>query len=253
MTVCEEGISCDALSLSVILRGRIAAPATSIYAGRSAARARPAKTQIDRPGGCTLYRPSTAKMRFAMAHKDLPSPEILRKILRYDPDTGKLFWRKRPVEMFADGARPAKSLCKTWNDLYAGKEAFTSLNAEGYKRGSIFRSVFHAQRVAWAIYYGESPKGEIDHENGVKSDNRIENLRDVTHRENGRNQKRKSNNVSGATGVCWHKRDERWAAYIHGNRGREYLGYFTDKSAAIAARKSAEQRLGYHTNHGERG
>jgi hypothetical protein len=252
MTVYEAGVFCSALSPSVFLRGVATGPATLGVIRRHAAKTRSTTMEVDRPGGCTLYRPSTAKVGFAMTHKDLPSPEILRKILRYDPVTGKLFWRRRPVEMFADGARPAKSLCAAWNGLHAGKEAFTSSNAEGYKRSSIFGSVFQAQRVAWSIYYGERPRGEIDHENGVKSDNRIENLRDVTHRENGRNQKRKSNNVSGATGVYWHKRDERWVAYINGNRGREYLGYFTDKTAAIAARESAKKRLGYHINHGER-
>ena len=69
-----------------------------------------------------------------------------------------------------------------------------------------------AHRVAWAIYYGVWPTGMIDHINGDGLDNRICNLRDVTHKENARNSRRKATNKSGCSGVMRDKHKKKWVA-----------------------------------------
>jgi len=84
-----------------------------------------------------------------MAKKDLPTPEMLRNLLRYDPETGKLFWQERPVEMF--GGKDPQRAQKIFNTRYAGVEAFTCVNAVGYKNGRIFNQGLTAHRVAWAM------------------------------------------------------------------------------------------------------
>jgi len=104
-----------------------------------------------------------------------------------------------------------------------------------------------AHRVAWALHYGEWPKHEIDHINGNKRDNRIQNLRDVPHLLNQRNRGLRADNTSGADGVSWMKAGF-WRVTVAG----KYLGIFKDFEAAVAARKSAEQAHGYHVNHGRR-
>lgn len=185
-----------------------------------------------------------------MTNTSLPSPEMLRKLLRCEPETGKLFWRERSVDLFTDGKQSANHNCAAWNAKFAGKEAFTSVGSHGYYQGAIFNSPHLIHRVIWAMVNGEWPSDQVDHINGDKLDNRPENLRDVTSQENLRNQKMYCNNTSGHTGVRWYKGRRKWRATIHVSGKRTHLGYFTSKDDAIAARKAAEIEHGYHPNHG---
>lgn len=178
-----------------------------------------------------------------MADKVLPSPEVLRQLLRYDPDTGKLFWRERPL-----GAFVSLRGFKTWNARYAGKEAFTACDGYGYLCGAVNYIVIKAHRVIWAMQMGEWPN-HVDHINGIRSDNRFSNLRSVTRQENQRNHKRHKTNSSGHMGVCWHQKAGKWCAYIDAGK-RLHLGLFDDLAEAIAERKAAEIRHGFHANHG---
>lgn len=181
-----------------------------------------------------------------MATRQLPSPEVLRQLLRYEPETGKLFWKERPASMFT-----SLSLLNAWNRTYAGGEAFTNVK-DGYRTGTILTRPIRAHRAAWAIHFGEWPKGEIDHINGVKDDNRITNLRDVSRSENMRNAGIRHDNASGHTGVRWDERTQRWQAEIKRNYRSIHLGRFATIEEAIAARQSAERDLGFHDNHGRR-
>lgn len=182
--------------------------------------------------------------------KPLPSPEMLRKLLRYEPDTGKLFWRERTPDMFRNGGRDPQWACNNWNSKFANKEAFASLDFYGYAIGRVFNVDLKAHRVIFAIHYGFWPTNQIDHINGVRSDNRIENLREVTNKENHRNMKINSNNSSGHMGIVWDKARKKWQSSIVVNGRNKHLGRFSDITDAIAARKAAEIKYGYHKNHG---
>lgn len=71
--------------------------------------------------------------------KKLPSVEILHKLLRYDPKTGKLFWKTATVDAFEDGKHSAERKCKAWNAQNSGKEALAYRdNKNEYAYGSIF-------------------------------------------------------------------------------------------------------------------
>ena len=185
-----------------------------------------------------------------MAKEDLPAPEEIRKLLRYEPDTGKLYWLERTPDTFEDGKQSAETACRRWNTRYAGKEAFATVTGEGYRQGSIFAESYLAHRVIWALQQGEWPTHEIDHINGVKNDNRIENLRAVTKGENSRNLPMRADNSSGVTGVTWHKKALKWQAQIAVNGRLLHLGRYAEKDDAVAARKAAEAKFGYHVNHG---
>lgn len=110
---------------------------------------------------------------------------------------------------------------------------------------------YQAHRLAWLYVHGVWPEGQIDHINGVRTDNRIANLRDVTHPENGKNQRMAANNTSGANGVHWFKARGKWRAEITVDGAKQHVGYFSDIEDAISARMAAEQRLGFHENHGK--
>jgi hypothetical protein len=58
-----------------------------------------------------------------MAKRVLPDQETLLKLLRYEPETGKLFWRPRTPDMFPEGEKSAKHNCNVWNSNNAGKPA----------------------------------------------------------------------------------------------------------------------------------
>lgn len=173
-----------------------------------------------------------------MTDRNLPSIEYLHKRLRYEPETGKLFWRD------------CEEMPEWWRARYAGKEAFTADDGQGYRKGSIDGVPFNAHRVIWALHHGEWPSDQIDHINGVRDDNRIINLRVVTNQENGRNQSMFRNNTSGVCGVCWHKAQGKWQARIMVDGRRKYLGYFTTIEAAAEARVEASRQHGFTDRHG---
>lgn len=176
------------------------------------------------------------------------SVDTLRELLRYDPDTGKLFWRERGQRWFS-----SFRMCRVWNGQHAGKEAFTTnSHPGGYLAGSVLDRSHLAHRVAWAIHTGAWPSEHIDHINGNPADNRLCNLRAVSNDENRRNMARPRNNVSGVAGVTWDSARGKWAAQI-GQHKKRFLGRFDNKQDAIAARKQAEAELGYHANHGRAG
>lgn len=179
----------------------------------------------------------------------LPTPELLRELLDYDPATGCLAWKKRTAAHFsAKSPQKADAAARSFNERHAGKRALIQPRT-GYLAGIILRRTLYAHRVAWAIVYGVWPEGQIDHINRNRTDNRIGNLRCVDRYENMRNQPPKKNNTSGVTGVC-RGRQGRWQAYIRDGDKHIRLGEFTNKQDAIFARLEAERRLNYHPNHG---
>lgn len=170
-------------------------------------------------------------------------PPLLRLLLRYDPETGLLYWRRRSREYF----KSTKGFA-TWNGKNADREAFTATDNKGYRQGTIIGSHYRAHRVVWAITHGVFPQEQIDHINGDPADNRIANLRLVEPAANQRNMKRSATNKSGCTGV--ERFRSKWRARITVNRAEIHLGTFDSFADAVAARKTAEQLHGFHKNHG---
>lgn len=176
------------------------------------------------------------------------SPELCRRLLSYDPGTGRLFWLPRPESMFTEGGHSAAHTCAKWNARLAGQEAFTA-NSYGYKVGAILGRRYQAHRVAWAILHGVWPSRAIDHIDGDRANNRADNLRDVSHSDNLRNASRRKDNSSGFPGISWSLQRSKWVAYIQADR-QISLGRYDTLAEAVAARKAAEKVLGYHPNHG---
>lgn len=186
-----------------------------------------------------------------MADKALPSPEVLRQLLTYDPATGRFFWRHRtPDSVQCERESTRVRICKNWNARYSGKETFNTVSARGYYVGSVSCRHFYAHRVAWAMTFGAWPDGEIDHINGDPLDNRIANLRAVGRMENGKNLSVHRRNKTGYHGVWWDKSRGNYQVYITSNQKRKSLGRFTRLEDAIEVRQKAEREAGFHPNHG---
>lgn len=176
-----------------------------------------------------------------MDFRPLPNVEYLRQRLLYEPESGILRWRTRTE----CGSRTAQ-----WNARYAGTVALSYITQSGYMAGCIDRKFYLAHRIIWALYHGEAPELEIDHVNGIRTDNRISNLRSVSHSQNARNRKISSKNTSGTMGVNWNKAEQKWNARIRRRDCEVFLGHFEKLEDAVAARKKAEAEFGYHRNHG---
>jgi len=156
----------------------------------------------------------------------------LKSHLDYDPQTGVFYWRPR------EGVR------REWNTRYAGTVA-------GYRAGSSYRQIslkgksYYAHRLAWMYVYGCFPKEAIDHVNCDKDDNRIENLREATPRQNNGNMPLRKDNTSGYKGVYWNKQRRAWQVTIHYKGKSKYLGLFADIDAARGAYlEAARDRFG---------
>jgi hypothetical protein len=183
-----------------------------------------------------------------MRSKELPSKEELTRLLRYEPKTGLLFWRKRSEDMFETAGHTAAHTCAKWNARFAGKEALTKFNI-GYRCGRLNYRYVLAHRVIWKMVTGEDAV-EVDHIDGDRSNNRWANLRSVTSSGNNRNSSRRSDNTSGVVGVVWHKRARKWMAGTSVDGRYQFLGLFDSFDEAVAARKAAEPAQGFHKNHG---
>lgn len=189
-----------------------------------------------------------------MATRQLPDAELLRKLLRYEPETGKLFWRERTPEVFNPCRASSDALCQMWNKQFANKEAFTAIS-NGYRVGAInaggATGMLRAHRVIWCMVYGQWPE-QVDHINQNRSDNRLENLRETDFERNGRNARLGARNTSGRIGVHWCSNKERWRAKIRAHGRYIDLGVFKRFEDACEARSRAEKHYGYDPQHGKR-
>lgn len=173
-----------------------------------------------------------------MAKKELPSPEVLRQLLRYEPETGKLFWLPRDRAFFGDERSYA-----VWNAKYPGKEALTADDQHGYRVGNVLGRTQKAHRVAWAVQSGLWPVAHIDHINCDRSDNRWGNLREATNQQNGLNRGANKNSKSGIKGVCWIARRKVWIAQISVHGKNRSLGVFDTIDEAAASYAAESKRL----------
>lgn len=180
-----------------------------------------------------------------MAKRQLPSPEVLRQLLRYEPDTGKLFWKERGPEFFTHNGQERDALwsCRAWNSRFAGKEAFAIVDRQGYRVGRVCSVRLSAHRVIWAMEAGRWAEECIDHINGDKGDNRACNLREAGLSENRWNVGLSAANTSGFKGVSWSAARGKWQASIRKRGSRSHLGYFETPELAAAAYLEASKAL----------
>lgn len=175
--------------------------------------------------------------------KDLPSPEFLRKIISYDPLSGFFTWKERTEGMFKGGNTGTIGRCKAWNAVHSGNRCLISVKDNQYLYGRVLDKNMYAHRVAWAMYYGEWPKHQIDHINGDRTDNRIENLRSVTCAENAKNQMTRRNRVF--SGVYQDKRCMIWVCQIQ----RQHVASSSCFGKIMKIRNSEYRKRGFQQRH----
>ncbi|MBR0868936.1 HNH endonuclease [Bradyrhizobium tropiciagri] len=158
----------------------------------------------------------------------LPPVEILREAFSIEPHEGRLI------------RRVATKHCAV------GEEAGYS-NSIGYRQVAFGGKIHSVHRIAWALYYGEHPAGEVDHINGDRSDNRLCNLRLATSSQNNQNRRLCSRNRSGVKGVFRVKQwndGSIWRVSIGHSGSKYYIRHFHCFGQAV--KHSREMRAKLH-------
>jgi hypothetical protein len=122
-------------------------------------------------------------------------------------------------------------------------DAIGCINGTGYRRVGMHGRYYTEHSLVFLMFHGYVPS-EIDHINGDRADNRIENLRAVTRSENQCNRGVLANNTSGYAGVSWHKKSKAWVVRVMKNGKTKFQMYFKDLE--LAGLVAEEARSLYH-------
>jgi hypothetical protein len=185
---------------------------------------RPAAKEIEWANGDMLdNRIANLRKRVRREHVEM-TQQLAQDALSYDADSGVFRWKV--------------SRC---NSVPAGSVA-GAIGPDGYVRIKIGLRSWAAHRLVWMYVYGRWPVNHIDHINGVCSDNRLCNLRDVTRSENNSNQKSAhAGSKTGFLGVFVNGR--KFGAKIQVNKKTIPLGNFATPQEAHAAYLAAKRTL----------
>lgn len=156
-------------------------------------------------------------------------------------DSGVVFWKNRPLHHF----NSARSM-NIFNTKFANKSA-GCIDSAGYVSIGMAlnekRIRLRSHVVVFALHTGSLPVIEIDHINGNRADNRIENLRSANRQQNMWNTSIPVTNKSGIKGVCWHKTGKKWRAQIQVSGKQVFLGLFNDIEDAATAYSHAAKKF----------
>ncbi|TFH85262.1 hypothetical protein EQG41_18285 [Billgrantia azerbaijanica] len=177
------------------------------------------------------------------------TPEIVRELLHYDPETGAFTWRERDRRWFKSGRD-----CRAWNTRYAGNRAGRVwIGRYGYQSRMVgllgWKSYEH--HLAWMWMTDEPLPEQVDHKNRDGRDNRWCNLRASTVTENGRNQSLSRRNTSGTIGVTWDRRAGMWKAQCRIDGQQQNLGNFHDIEEARCVAREFRAAHGFDPGHGQ--
>lgn len=159
--------------------------------------------------------------------KPLPSAKRLNCLFEYLP-SGILIFKNR------DGD-------SRFNTRWAGRTVSGTPNGKGYERVRVHGRLAYIHRIVWKMHFDNEPV-QVDHINGNRSDNRIENLRPASHAENARHSRRNTS-ATGMKGVTAARRDGKFEARIKYDGKQRHLGTFDTAEAAASAYDDASRVL----------
>ena len=197
-----------------------------------------------------------------MKHNWWENLELMRRLYRYDSEIGLIYACDRLPEDFYDTGEgssfvSAEGAASKYNIERSGRVAFnrrfrTKRSTCDYLTGSSsylgVQKKLLAHRVAFFLYHGHYPvwPNSVDHINHDGCDNRIENLREVTAKEQAMNTRLSKSNTSGVKGVSFLKDRNKWRASANIDGKKTNLGTFATMNEAVAARLKVEKRVLSH-------
>lgn len=157
-----------------------------------------------------------------MKLQPLPTAEYVKSLISYNPETGE-FHRACDRKRWKKG------------------EKVGGIKKNGYVYVGIDQGRYVAHRLAWLVMTGNEPSSEVDHINGIKSDNRWSNLRLASHSQNGMNKSVQSKSQTGVKGVYPYKGKFRAKVSVDGKTVE--VGVFDTIEEAKAAHIKLAQAL----------
>lgn len=169
-------------------------------------------------------------MKKTLSHK------LLLECVSYNKETGIFTWKKRPLSHFK-----TEMACKTFNTRFCSAVCGSKLS-NGYMKVRLFGADYLSHRMAYFYVNGVFPQNQIDHINGVRTDNKFANLRSVTNKENSHNRQQLNKNSStGLTGVTFDKARKLFVSSIQIDGKHKHLGRFKSKEEAYEAYLKAKR------------
>jgi hypothetical protein len=175
----------------------------------------------------------------------VPHLDFLRECFEYNPETGYLIWKTRPLHHFKNAASH-----KTFNKRRAGKRAGTMQGKDKRLQVHIISGGLdlhpYTAAIIWAMVHGEDvPEGlVIDHRNRNTSDERLSNLRLATYAGNTQNSKR-DDTIQGMRGI--YKASGKYSVrFVNTPQNYQFSRSFVSLEDARNCRKALEHRF-----HGE--
>ncbi len=165
------------------------------------------------------------------------SYDYLREFYRYEPETG-LFYRTHYID--------------NQGRKYERETIVKAISHSGYLVVTFKKKLVKVHHLIYLYMTGNYPDRYVDHIDGDRVNNKWSNLRLVHKVDNQRNQGVQQRNKTGRTGVYWYPPLNKYHAQITTCGKKHHLGYFSEFEDAVKARRKAEERLGFHINHGER-
>ena len=156
--------------------------------------------------------------------------ELIKEL--FDYRDGELYWKVRNSSRTQIGDK-------------AG-----TLHHTGYLQTRINGKIYKNHRMIFLYHHGYLSEF-IDHIDGCRSNNRIENLREASLSQNQHNKKINKNNTSGVKGVCWNKQAKKWLVRLDVDGKQKYFGYYHDIEVAKFIAETMRHK--YHkefANHG---
>jgi hypothetical protein len=152
-----------------------------------------------------------------------PTPDELRQMFHYDPESGFLYWKVRASRRIQIGDVAGVASAKEKGRITVG----------------ISGRLFRAHVIAWAVVTGVWPENEIDHRDENPGNNKWKNLREASKSQNTCNIRHIKSNTSGYKGVSYDKKRNKYAAKIKKDGKIAYLGRFNTPWEASAAYQAA--------------
>jgi len=156
--------------------------------------------------------------------------EYLLECITYNINTGIFTWKDRPSHHFQK-----YSVYVWWNSRFSNKTT-GSVDKRGYSTICIDNKPYYTHRLAFLYVEGYFPENFVDHIDGNPTNNKWNNLREVTQLCNMQNCKLSINNKSGVNGIFWDKKYNKWQSNIRVMNKQKCLGRFINFDDAVKSR-----------------
>lgn len=167
-------------------------------------------------------------------------------LFSYDEETGFLYWKERPPTCKENNIFNSRFKNKKVGSVKLGEKSKTP-----YLTTKVGKKYYAVHRVIFAMCYGYFPE-QVDHIDHNGLNNKLDNLRPSSNKDNSKNLPMQKSNKSGHIGVNWHKAAKKWQARAVDLNGKRIdLGRYDNIEDAISVRKKYEKEFKYYQHRDE--